>query len=122
MKNNKIACFINREPRVVVSPRLVRMVRNDSGWTADVILRMNRDSNAVNASEEMELFIGCQGDEGTVLKVVAKRIGNQSYRVQLSIPENVNEKPLMTLPKVLKWQVGWDGGIEEFSTQSRRVD
>ncbi len=122
VKNNKIACFINREPRVVVSPRLVRMVRNDLGWAADVILRMNRDSNSVNASEEMELSIGCQGDDGTVLKVVAKKIGSQSYRVQLSIPEKVNEKQVMALPKVLRWQVGWDGGIEEFSTPSRRVE
>ncbi len=122
VKNNKIACFINREPRVVVSPRLVRLVRNDEGWAADVIVRINRDSKSVNASEDVELFIGCQGDDGTVLKVVAKKVGNQSYRVQLSIPEKVNGKPLMALPKVLRWQVGWDGGIEEFSTPSRRVD
>ena len=114
-----LTCQIYRENRVVMSPRVVRFVKSKEVHEATVILRLNQEL-VPSTNDQLSVGVTAEGFKG--FSVEEKNLGKGICRVKISIHERefVNkETKEVAHPSQLKWQVGWQGGIAEFSSVAK---
>ena len=103
----------------MMSPRVVRFVKSKEVHEATVILRLNQEL-VPSTNDQLSVGVTAEGFKG--FSVEEKNLGKGICRVKISIHERefVNkETKEVAHPSQLKWQVGWQGGIAEFSSVAK---
>lgn len=110
--HSAIPCFISRQSEIVLMPSITRFDLVENKWIGNVSLRDNRLDNI----KKEELSIACVVVGGEKVDVEVTKV-KSLYRLVLSMPSDRETKDTISRC-TLNWQIGWNGGISEFSSRA----
>ncbi|MFN7291179.1 MAG: hypothetical protein ACK506_15665 [Pirellula sp.] len=109
-----LPCFIGRQDKVVVSPKIVRFTKVKNNYEASAIIRI--DKSAI--SKGQELGIAGAIDE-LPIEVEKEEVAHGLFRVKVRFPEKRfldKESGRFSAPSSIFWQIGWGNEIAEFNS------
>lgn len=109
-----VTCFIGRQDKVVVSPKIVRFTKMNNNYEASAVVRI--DKSAITRGQ----VLGIAGVIDKVpIEVEKEEVAHGLFRVKLRFPEKRfldKDSGRFSAPPTISWQIGWGEEIAEFNS------